>query len=61
MKPKKGKLYTLELKWHVDPVETSSGIAVWDRRLELVNTIKEVFPGLIYVVEGITLFTSKSH
>lgn len=33
MKPKKGKLYTLELKWNANPAEIISGISVWNRRL----------------------------
>lgn len=53
MKPKKGKLYTIELKWNANPAEISSGIAVWNRSFLLDSPIGQalVVRGLVGRIE----------
>ena len=35
MKPKKGKLYILQLKWNADPAKAGSAVPLWDRRFDI--------------------------
>lgn len=69
MKPKKGKLYTIELKWNANPAEISYGMAVWNRRLDsffsdsgqtLVGRIeynKDIF---IFLEDGVNIFGQRN-
>ena len=68
MKPKKGKLYTLELKWNTDPANIRS-VAVWNRRLDVgdfmdkslvigkIEYNKDMF---IFLEDGTNGFSQKS-
>ena len=69
MKPKKGKLYTLELKWNIDPADISSGIAVWHRRLDIgffldspkmIDKIEYNKDMFIFLEDGMNGFGQKS-
>ena len=69
MKPKKGKLYTLELKWNVWPADISSGIAVWNRRLDvgvflgesqMIGKIEYNKDMFIFLEDGTNGFSQKS-
>lgn len=70
MKPKKGKLYTLELKWNIDPTKADNdGVAVWDRRSDItffllspkvigkIEYNKDMF---IFLEDGMNGFSQKS-
>lgn len=69
MKSKKGKLYTLELKWNIDPADISSGIAVLERRLDIgfsldspkmIDKIEYNKDMFIFLEDGMNGFGEKS-
>lgn len=69
MKPKKGKLYTLELKWNIDPADISSGVPVWNRRLDvdglfgksqMIGKIEYNKDMFIFLEDGINGFSQES-